>query len=143
MPYQTLVDVQFLGAIALQITVAAAMYRKRLYTQAKYFFAYVVWQTFSAATLYLVLRANHITYYVYGYWITDAIDIVLGAAIVIETFRHMFASYSGILRFARLVFIVSALLLGVASTLFLFFYHGQPRPLIMTIVLVTERSVRV
>ena len=138
-----MLEIQYYSAFALQITVAATMISKGLYRQARFFFAYIVWQTISVAVLYAVFhRMSHI-YYFYGYWINNAITVSLGIAIVIEVFRRIFAPYEGIRRMAGIFFLSAAVLLTIISVAFLFYHHAEYSVPILTFVLVADRSVRI
>ncbi len=136
-------EVQYYTAFVLQITIALAMVRRRLYVQARFFFIYIVWQTFSVAILYAVAHTAPRSYRFYGYWINNAITVTLGMAIVIETFNRIFAPYVAIRRMARLLFIwIAAMLIGFGC-IFLFYNHTAYSGPILTFLLVTERSVRI
>ncbi len=138
-----LVQIQYFSAITLQIAIVAAMLWRRLYRQAKFFFAYIVWQTITTPILYVFTIQHMKVEYFYGWWINNAITITLGIAIVIEIFKRTFAPYEGIRRMARMLFLSAAALLIVIGVIFLFYHHAEYSTPILTIFFVTGRSVRI
>jgi len=136
------VDVQYFGALALQVTIAAAMIWRRLVLQARFFFAYVLWQTFSVACLYVAYKLPP-PYYFYAYSINDVVDIVLALAILVEIFTRIFAPYEGIRGIARLLFLSATVVIATGSAVFLFFHHTEYSVPALTFFLVAERSVRI
>lgn len=140
-----ILELQYFGALALQLIIVAAMIWRRLFLYARYFFAYMVWQTFSVACLYVIMHRfpPPSTCLFYASWINNAIDIVLAMAILVEIFTRMFAPFEGIRRMARLLFISAAAVLTATSAVFLFFHHAEYSVPILTFFMVVERSVRI
>jgi hypothetical protein len=139
---RTVLHIQYVEALTLQIVIAIAIIWRRLFLQARFFFVYIVWQTFSVLCMY-VLNLKLPVYYFYAYWINDAVDVVLAIAILMEIFDRMFAAYEGIRRFAKVLFSVSAGLVTIVSAIFLHFDRVEYTVPVLTIVLVAERSVRI
>lgn len=140
---RTVADIQYFGALGLQVVIGAAMIWRRLYLQARFFFAYIVWQTFSVACLYVITFKFPPAYYFYAYWINDAVDIILALAILAEIFNLIFAPYAGVRRLARIIFLFAAVAVSIASAVFLFFHHTEYSVPAVTFALVAERSVRI
>ena len=141
--WHNLLIIQYYSAFALQIAIAAGMFWRRLYGQAKFFFIYIVWQTISVAVMYVFLQRHLEWHYFYGYWINNTITVALGMAIVLEIFKRTFAPYEAIRRIARIVFVAAAGLLIIVSAIFLFYHNAEYSRPILTFFLVTERSVRI
>ena len=139
----SIADWQYYASLALQVVIAAAMLWRRLFLQARYFFAYIVWQTFSVACLYEIIHKLPGKIYFYGFWINDAIDVMLALAILVEIFNRIFAPYEGIRGVARILFLSAASLVVITSAAFLFFHHAKYSIPVLTFVLVAERSVRI
>src|SRR5581483_726519 len=112
-------EVQYFGALALQVIIVAAMIWRRLFPHARYFFAYIVWQTFSVACLYVIMHRfpPPSKCLFYASWINNAIDIVLAIAILVEIFNRVFAPYEGIRGMARILFLAAAGVLIVTSAI--------------------------
>lgn len=140
---RAVLDIQYFGALGLQVIIAIAMIWRRLYLQARFFFAYIVWQTFSVACLYEINFKLPSYYYFYAYWVNDVVDIVMAVAILVEVFNRIFAPYEGIRGVARIAFVVSAAIVGAASAIFLLFHHAEHSVPVLTFALVAERSVRI
>lgn len=138
-----ILEVQYFGSLALQVIIVGVMIWRRLFLNARFFFAYVVWQTFSVGCMYVAMYKLPPPYYFYTYWSNDAIDILLAMAILVETFNRIFAPYEGIRHLARILFISAAMILTVASAVFLLFRHAEYSPPLLTIFMVAERSVRI
>ena len=138
-----IVEVQYFGALALQVVIVAAMIWRRLFPYARYFFAYILWQTFSVACLYVIWHKLPRSFYFYANWTNDAIDIILALAILVEIFNRMFAPYEGIRGMARILFISSAAILTATSAVFLFFHNAAYSVPVLTVFMVAERSVRI
>lgn len=140
---RTVANIQYFAALALQVIITAAMIWRRLFLQARFFFAYIVWQTFSVAALYEITYKLPKAYYFYAYWTNDAVDIVLALAILIEIFNRIFAPYEGIRGIARISFLTATVIITIASVVFLFFHHAEYSVPVLTFALVAERSVRI
>jgi hypothetical protein len=138
-----IIEVQYFGSLALQVMIVAVIIWRRLFLNARFFFAYVVWQTFSVACMYVAMHKLPPPYYFYTYWSNDAIDVLLAMAILVEIFNGIFAPYEGIRHLARILFISAAAILTSTSAVFLFFHHAEYTVPILTFVMVTERSVRI
>src|SRR3954470_2639832 len=98
---QIMVEVQYYSAFAMQVLIVAVMIARRLFVNAKYFFAYIVWQTFTVAITYILYHLYPVQYF-YVYWINNAITISLGLAIIVELFNRMFDQYRSVRKFAKL-----------------------------------------
>lgn len=138
-----IIEVQYFGALIFQLIIVAAMISRRLFPHARYFFAYIVWQTFSVACLYIVMHKLSPLSYFYATWVNEGIDVVLDMAILVEIFNRIFAPYAGIRGMGRILFLSAAALLAAASSAFLFFHHVEYSVPVLTFVLVAERSVRI
>ena len=137
-----ILEVQYFGALALQVLIIATMVWRRLFPSARYFFAYIVWQTFSVACLYIIMhKFRH--EYMYAWWINNGIDIVLDMAILIEIFNRIFAPYQGIRGIARMIFIGAATVFAATSATSFFFSHAEYSVPILTFLMVADRGVRI
>jgi hypothetical protein len=137
---QIMVEVQYYSAFAMQILIVAVMIARRLFVNARYFFAYIVWQTFSVAIAYFLYHYSYVKYF-YVYWINNAITISLGLAIIIELFNRMFDQYPSVRKFAKLMLLAAgAILILVSAALTL--YHEEVYRVPILTLLVAERSLK-
>ncbi len=140
-----IIEVQYFGAFVLQVVIVAAMVRRRLFPYARYFFAYIVWQTFSVACSYVIMHKfpppSTLPFYVW--WINNAIDMLLAMAILVEIFNRIFAPYEAIRSVGRILFISAAVVLTAVSGIFLLFRHVEYSVPILTFFMVAERSIRI
>lgn len=101
----------------LQIAIAWKMYSTRLAREFPFFFTYTVLHLFRFAILfstYLWMR-SYKTYFV-EYWAAEAVDIVLGLAIIYEIYSHVFRQYAALQKLATLLFQWCAALLVLLAT---------------------------
>jgi hypothetical protein len=144
MNYQYIVrEVNNWVAITLQIVIATTIFFRQLHHQARFFFAYIIWQTFSVAVIYALAHFGPPYWAYYSIWINDVVTVSLGFAIIIEVFNRIFAPYESIRRFARIVLFWSAVVLIVVAAFISTYREVANSVPILTLFLVAERSVRV
>jgi hypothetical protein len=94
----------------------------------------------TGVSVYLVQQSRMLFFY--GYWIGEAITILLGFGVVYELFRHLFSTHKARLKLARLIFrwtLVGLFCLAVSVVL------AQPpvADMVRNGVLVLEEATRV
>src|SRR5215475_13858626 len=72
--------------------IAAAMLVHKLHRKFMFFFAYVVTEILTFAVIFPSNLYNYSAYF-YLYWITNAINVVLGFAIIHEVFSDVFRPF--------------------------------------------------
>lgn len=137
---------------SLQLAIAVAMWRRRLYRRMPWFFAYTLWiMTFSLVMLSFYLRVRvdpgfQPTSYYVG-WSQEAVSVALGFAVVYEVFVQVFQPYEAFHRVGKALFRwcgVGLLLLGSAVSLLASPFGPDPAFVQLTAgIVVVERTVRV
>ena len=140
---QIMIEIQVYTALILQLVIAVTMYSRRLHARAKFFFAYILWQTLSTAIIYLLLHFGPPEYVFYTSWVNNFITMSLGLAIIIELFQRFFEPYTSIRRFARILFLWSALAFVAIGLLVATFRQVNLVLPIVKIFFIMERSVRI
>jgi hypothetical protein len=135
-------DVQVYSALVLQLIVGATMYGRGLHEKARYFFAYILWQTFSTVVLYVIWRSFR-PYYFFASWTNDLVTVSLGLAIISECFDRFFESYKSVRYFAKLVLLSSLAVLMLIGIVLAKFHDVSFSTPLWTVLLVAERSVRI
>ncbi len=139
-----MVEVQFYSALALQMIIATVMITRRLFPKARFFFAYIIWQTFAVAVMYATIhRYPGGRQFFYVYWTNNAINICLGLAIIVELFNRMFEQYPSVRRFAKIALLVSGAVLVVIGAAISTFHEAAYSVPILTACMVAERSLRI
>ena len=129
----------------LQLVVAGALYKKKLYRSFPYFFAYIVAQILIFCILYPAYRAGLSEGYFFAYWLTTAISVGLGFKVIHELFLDIFRPYhtlkdlgSVLFKWAGLVMLLVAGVMSASSRI----GSGDADPLVQAIITL-QRSVRV
>ncbi len=128
----------------LQLAVAGAMIRRKLYRSFPYFFAYIVAQILIFCILFPAYRRASDSYF-FAYWATTAISVVLGFKVIHEIFLDIFRPYhtlkdlgSVLFKWAGLVMLLVAAVMSASSRVGI----NEPDPLVQAIITL-QRSVRV
>jgi hypothetical protein len=137
------IELQYSVAMVLLIALAATMYLKGLHRHTPLFFAYALYASLSMTLTYTLLHFFNPYWGFYASWGDEAICLVLEFAIVVEIFKILFAPYSGIRRFAKLVMTWSAAsLLTLGVFLCIFFRDVAFAIPALSIFEVLDRSLR-
>lgn len=124
-----------------QVGVLVALLRRGLYREFPYFFSYVVLQIASIAFLLLAQRSPSL--YVYGYWVINAVSILISIAVFQEIFREAFRPYAALHDLSSVLFRWLAFVLVLGGCMWaLTRIHSDGRESITAGVLLTDRSVR-
>jgi len=125
----------------LQAGVLVALFRRGLYREYPYFFSYVILQVVSIT--FLLLAQRSVTLYVSGYWVINAVSILISLGIIQEIFKEAFRPYEDLRdlgailsRWLALVFVLCGCMCTITSI------HSAGRGSITAVVLLTDLSVR-
>jgi hypothetical protein len=131
----------WVGGWALSLAVVATMVRRKLRGEFPLFFAYAAFQVVSVPAQFVLFHRGVYADYFYAYWVSSALGIGLGLAVLFEIFQHAFRPYAAlrglgsmIFRWAALVLLLVALITALSAPL-------DQSPLI-TAILSLERSIR-
>ena len=104
MTLQSFSDASSLVGIGLQGVLAAVLVGRTAWRRYPLFTGYALFGFVGAVTLYFLRSRVSNSFYFYGYWIEEAIAIVLGFGVVYEIFQHLFSAHKALLNLARLIF---------------------------------------
>jgi hypothetical protein len=136
---------------ALELFLAAVMFRRKLHRTFPIFFAYIVFQVVNFMVLFpiyhLGTRPNatdgEINAYFYAYWISAAISLAIGFKVIHEIFLDVFRPYhtlkdlgTVLFKWAALVMLLVAIVVTAASQ------SGTDTPLTQAVT-IGQRCVRV
>src|SRR5438270_3182919 len=143
--YQLISYALWIAHPVLQLAVAAAMIRRKLYRIFPFFFAYIVSQILIFSVLFPIYRAESYELYFYVYWTTTSVSVALGFKVIHEIFLDIFRPYhtlkdlgSVLFKWAGLVMLLVAGVMSASSRV----GANDPDPLVQAI-LTLQRSVRV
>ena len=134
--------VLWLSHPALELSLAAAMFWRKLHRTFPVFFAYIIFQLVNFAVLFPIQRTGNYDFYFYAYWIGAIISLAIGFKVIHEIFLDVFRPYhtlrdlgTVLFKWATLVMFFVALVVAAASP------AGQS-PIVQAVVTV-QRCVRV
>lgn len=132
----------WIAPVALQVCLAAIMVRRKLRERFPIFFAYTLFQVLAFPIKFYTYHTNQFHYF-YAYWVTGALSVGLGFAVIYEIFREVFRPFEGLrdlglvlFRWAAFVLVLTAVLMAATSP-------ALANHRILTVILTLERSVRV
>lgn len=102
MTLKSFIDASFLAGITLQGVLAVVLVVRKSWRRYPLFTVYSLFGFVVTVTLYFLQSRRSIFFY--GYWIQEAIAIVLGFGVVYEIFQHLFSTHKALLKLARLIF---------------------------------------
>ncbi len=127
----------------LQTMLIALMVRRKLRQEFPLFFFYTVFQVLSFAVKFGAYHRSQLDYF-FAYWVTSALSLVFGFAVIYEIFQHVFRPYDALRQLAKVLFrwvlIVLAL---IAVVMAMSSPHSATANVIMQAILTMERSMRV
>jgi hypothetical protein len=139
---QSLIDyILWFASPLFQAGALVALFRRGLYSEFPYFFSYMILQVVSI--IFLLLAQHSVSLYIYGYWLINAVSILISFAIFQEILKEAFRPYEALHDLSAILFRWSALMLvlvGCMSAITSF--HSDGRHSITTAVLLADRSVR-
>lgn len=90
------------GGTALQLAVLILLVWRRLLREFPIFALYTAHEVLKSIALRFVPYGSNAAFY--GYWANEAIDIILGIAIIYEIYRHVFKRYEALQSLGSIVF---------------------------------------
>jgi hypothetical protein len=104
----------WLSAPVVMTAMAVFMVRRKLREQFPFFFTYAVLQVINVAILFSLYHFSYKLYF-YAYWVTTALSIILGLAVIHEMFQYAIRPYSGLRELGTMLFHWAGLLLLLVS----------------------------
>jgi hypothetical protein len=131
----------------LQLSVLAAMFRRKLQRTFPVFFAYIVFQILSFCVLFPLntwgsYQTVYKTYF-YLYWACSAINLVLGFMIIHEVFLDVFRPYHTLKDLGSVMFKWAALVMLLVAFVVAASNSGQDMEPILQAITTIQRCVRV
>ncbi len=103
MNFQTSDYVLGLTPAILQAVIAAGMLRRGLHREFPWFFSYTVLEVLRSGSLLILVQRSYAAYF-YGYWIAEAISVLLGFAVIYEVLGHILRPYEALWGLGRTLF---------------------------------------
>jgi len=109
-PHSFLWHYLWLAPHALQIVIAAIMFRRRLFRKFPFFFAYTIFQIIEEGTLFILDHDSRVTptQYWYANWAGLLIAITLRLGVIREIYSSAFRDNPGFKQLSRILFRVAA-----------------------------------
>jgi len=131
----------WIGGWALSLAVVWTMVRRSLRQEFPFFFSYAAFQVVTVPVQFALYQRGVYADYFYAYWISSAVGIGLGVAVLFEIFQHAFRPYAALRGLGSMLFRWAALvLLLVAGITALTASAGQDPTI--TAIFSLERSIR-
>lgn len=130
--------------VALQSSVALAMWRRQLYRQFRFFFVYSVAVAVQdlVNTVYIKSQGPLLGY-IYLYYVVQSLTLALSFAVIYDVFIDVLKPYDALRRVGKQLFLWSLLGCVLGAVLFIWISPGQERALLFRSIYVTERSLRI
>src|SRR5262245_20239713 len=125
----------------LQIGAAVLMVRRRLYKALPLFFAFILFDIAWGAGAWFL--RHQMPAYFYFYWINEALEAMLGFAVIYEVFNIVVKRYQTIHRFGFLLYRWAAVGLLLVATITAANAPGMDSARIIEGIFVLERGVRI
>ena len=113
----------WIASVAMQVAITVRMYQKRIIKEFPCFTIYTVEHVARAIGLFLTRHSY--TNYFYGYWAAEALDVVLGIAVIYEIYSHVFREHEALKRLGNVLFQWSAAMLLLAAVMMGAVTHGS------------------
>ena len=131
----------WISGSALSLAVVVTMARRGLRREFPFFFSYAAFQVVSAPLLFALYQWGSYADYFYGYWVSSALGIGLGLAVLFEIFQHAFRPYAALRGLGSMLFRWAALVLLLVAVITALSAPAGQKPII-TAILSLERSIR-
>ena len=131
----------WLASSFCQVGVLVAVFKRGLYKEYPYFCNYTILQVIS--TIFLLLVQQSTSLYYYGYWVSNALGVLISFAVLQEIFRDAFRPYEALRDLSVILFRWALLVLVLVGGMWAIgTLHAEARDPITTVVLLADRSVR-
>jgi hypothetical protein len=136
-----LMYLNWLAGPLLQITLVIFMVRRGFHRVFPRFFSYILFQTIKSASLFVVYRYFHESYFD-AYWTGNAISVILAVVVMDEILRSLFSEYGGIQLLGTTIFRWSCGLLFLLALIGALSSAETGGDRVVEAVLAFDRSVR-
>jgi hypothetical protein len=131
----------WLASSLCQVGVLVALFKRGLYREYPYFCNYTILQVLS--TTFLLCVKGSLPLYYYGYWVSNALCVLISFAVLQEIFKEAFRPYEALRDLSVILFRWSLLVLVLVGGMWaISTIHSQGRDSITDVVLLADRSVR-
>lgn len=134
----TLQGVLWLFSFLLELTVALAIFRRRLHQEYPLFFSYLVLELVRTIML-AAIRPHHPPYF-YAYWISECLVALFGFLVVEEVFRKAFERRLGLQKLGSVLFRYSLLALIVTAVAVAVMAPGTESDKLFAGILILKRT---
>lgn len=127
----------------IQACLVFLMVRRKLRQEFPLFFSYTVFQVLAFILKFAAFHRSQLEYF-YVYWVTSALSLVFGFAVIYEIFQHVFRPYEALRQLGKVLFRWAVIVLAlIAIVMAMSSPPTGNANLIMQVVLTMERSMRV
>ena len=101
-----------MASLALQIILSGVLLAKRMWRKFPIFLSYCLSSAILNVSSYAIYASHwRRNFYFRAYWLTEAVGLLMGLAVVYEIFKHLFTPYPGLRKLATQSFQGAVLLL--------------------------------
>lgn len=137
----TLTNILWWTGLALQASIAFAVFYRRLYRELPIFSSYTLFLIVRSVILLRLDRGSFAFFYTY--WGGEVLSWALGLAVIQEVMQRLFAPYSSVERLIAILFRWGAVLLIAIAGFVAYAASGPDTARMMLGLVVLERSVRI
>lgn len=125
----------------LQLAITVKMYRVKIIREFPFFSTYTVVHVIRFLVLFPTSLFSRPPYagYFYGYWSAEALDVVLGIAVIYELYSHVFGEYQALRRLGNVLFQWSAAMLLLAAVAMAAMTTGSDTSRVIAGIMVAEQ----
>jgi hypothetical protein len=133
--------VLWLASPIFQMGVLLALFRRGLYKEYPYFCNYTILQVLTVIFLLFVRNAPYLYYY--GYWVINAVSVLISFAVLQEIFKDAFRPYEALRDLSVILFRWSVLVLVLVGGMWaITTNHSDQQDSVTAMILLADRSVR-
>jgi hypothetical protein len=125
----------------LQLAVAVALWRRKLYQQFRVFFIYILAQIGIFAVTFPLWQAGNYERFFWSYWLGAVVSAILGFKVIHEVFLDVFRPYHTLKDLGTVVFRWALVVMLMVSAVVAFSSSQKQGPLLHAVTTL-ERSVR-
>ena len=133
----------FTASLMLQLLLCLVLLTKRMWRKFPIFVSYCLSSAILNVTSYAIYASHwRRNFYFSAYWLTEAVGLLMGVAVVYEIFKHLFTPYPGLRKLATQSFQGAILLLVVLGCILIYAQPSGERNHVQAAFMVVEEASR-
>lgn len=132
----------WIAPVAVFVSVAVMMLRRKLQKEYPLFFAFVVFQVAAFAVDFYAYHSSPVLYF-YAYWTTAGLGIAISFSVLYEVFTGVFRPFADLREFGGVLFRWAALVLLLAAVLLMTTARPPANTAVFAVILNLMRSLEV